>query len=215
MKREIRLLGKFVLTSLLIYLSGCQDPPIDKTIRYASGPAIIEAPAHAAYKKGFFKNTGLQVNLKILPDGKTALSKLLEDKYDLAAVIATPVVIQSFHRKDFSIIAVVEHPKFHHLLVNNYRINSLQDLKGKKIGVTPGTSGEYYMHSFLLANEIPEDKIEKTFYTFEQLERDIKTGGTGLDLPIYKKIIQAMNGRIYDPDHIRKNREKGRFEETT
>lgn len=129
-------------------------------MRYASGPALIEAPAHVAHDKDFFNQSGLKVQMDILPDGKMALSKLLEGKYDLAGVMATPVVIQSFQRSDFRIVAVIEHPKFHHLLVNKDRVISPEDLAGKRVGVTKGTSGEYYMHSFLLNNEIPFDKIE-------------------------------------------------------
>lgn len=129
-------------------------------LTYASGPAIIEAPAHAAFQKGFFKEHGIVLDLKIYPDGKTALSSLLKGEVQLAGVMATPVVYESFRRNDFRIIAVVEHPKFHHLLVNKKRISSATDLKGKKVGVTFGTSGEYLMHSYLVSNEINFDEIE-------------------------------------------------------
>ncbi len=44
---------------------------------------------------------------------------------------------------------------------------------------------------------IPEDKLESIFKPFEQLERNKNFGGTGLGLPISRKILEAMNGRIY------------------
>lgn len=129
-------------------------------IVYASGPAIIEAPAHVAFYNNYFEQREINLDFKIYPDGKTSLSKLFAGEVDLAGVMATPVVKESFNRKDFRIIAVVEHPKFHHLLVNKKIISAPADLKGKNVGVTKGTSGEYLMYSYLIQNEINPDEIE-------------------------------------------------------
>lgn len=126
------------------------------SIRYASVKAIVEAPAHIAYHNGYFKEEGLDLSLEINPDGKTSLERMLLDSIDIASVMATPVVYKSFERNDFCIFAVMEFSeKIHSCIVRkNTGINSLEDLKGKTIGVMKGTSGEFFMNSFLILNEI-------------------------------------------------------------
>lgn len=70
-------------------------------VRYASVPAIVEAPAHIAYAKGFFYEEGLDVEMKLNPDGKTSLDQLFAGTVDIASVMATHVVFRSFERDDF------------------------------------------------------------------------------------------------------------------
>ncbi|MCF8302765.1 MAG: ABC transporter substrate-binding protein [Bacteroidales bacterium] len=128
-------------------------------LKYASGPIVIETPVHVALEKGIFSSHGLEVFVELNPDGKTSLDRLFKDSVDIAAVMATPVVYNSFSRKDFRIIAKTEHGSFHSMVANKKSgIRKPSDLAGKKVGVTKGTSGEYFMNSFLIShNMLPSD----------------------------------------------------------
>jgi ABC-type nitrate/sulfonate/bicarbonate transport system substrate-binding protein len=152
----------FIIATLLLSLLffNTKDDQISVPLRYGSVRAIVEAPAHVAYHNGFFQDEGLNVSLEINPDGKTSLDRLLLDSIDIASVMATPVVFRSFRSDDFYIIGVMEFSeKIHSGIAHKDRgIHLPVDLKGKNVGVMKGTSGEFYMNSFLILHDlIPED----------------------------------------------------------
>ena len=129
-------------------------------LRYASVKSIVEAPAHVAFQNRYFENEGLDLSMRINPDGKTSLDQLFLDSIDIASVMATPVVYKSFQRNDFYIFGVIEYSeKIHSCIARKDKgINSAKDLKGKTIGVLKESSGEFFMNSFLIVNELlPSD----------------------------------------------------------
>lgn len=173
-------------------------------LRFASVPAIVEAPSHIAYNKGFFLDEGLDIQMEINPDGRTSLNHLFEDKVDIAAVMGTPLIYDSFKRDDFYIIGKIDHNKIHSVISrNDTGITSTQSLKGKKVAVMPGTSGHYFMDSWLILNrmlssdlevipmngsEAVEAIVNKTvdamfyWYPYYEIARS-KLGNTAMELP--------------------------------
>jgi NitT/TauT family transport system substrate-binding protein len=154
----------FILISISIFIIGhnMQKTVLSplKKVRYASVPSIVEAPAHVAYNNGFFTNEGLDLSLTVNPDGKTSLNQLFEGEVDIISVMATPVVYSSFNRDDFYILAKVSTDFNIHRIVarKDSNINSAEDLIGKKVAVLFGTSGHFYMDSWLLYNGLfPSD----------------------------------------------------------
>lgn len=130
-------------------------------LTYASVPAIVEAPAHIALKKEFFKGHGLDITMEINPDGKTSLDQLFAGTVDIAAVMATPIVFSSFEREDFIIIGKIDHAKIHFAYASEESdIDTPQDLSGKRVAYMPNTSGHYFLNNWLLYNHLtPEDII--------------------------------------------------------
>ncbi len=171
MKKTFLIILILLSVSVIIFLAinAQQGSGSSYSLHYASGPAICEAPTHAALEKGFFSEEGIEVDVKIFPDGKTALSSLFEGEVQLAGVMATPVVKESFRRNDFRVIAVVEHPKFHHLLVNVNQITGPKDFAGKRIGVTRGTSGAYFMHAYSRTNKLNPADLHIFNFTGEEM----------------------------------------------
>lgn len=148
----------FILASLILYLlvfnkKGEQKPV---PLRYGSVRAIVEAPAHVAYINEYFQDEGLNVSMEINPDGKTSLDRLLLDSIDIASVMATPVVYRSFLSDDFYIIGVMEFSEKIHsgIARSGIGIDVPADLKGKNVGLMKGTSGEFYMNSYLILNDL-------------------------------------------------------------
>ncbi len=130
-------------------------------LTFATVPAIVEAPSHIAYDNGFFADEGLDVSLKMNSDGKTSLDQLFAGEADIASVMGTPVVYSSFGRDDFYILGKIAHSKIHFVVARKDRgIQSASDLKGKKVAVMHGTSGEFFMDSFLLFNGLKHSDIE-------------------------------------------------------
>ncbi len=147
-------------------------------IRYGSVKALVEAPAHVAFHNGYFKDEGLDLSLEINPDGKTSLDRLLTDSIDIASVMATPVVYRSFNESDFSIFAVMEFSyKIHSCIARkDVGINSPADFKGRKLGVMKGTSGEFFMNSYLILNDLLPKDVEIVNLNGPELIKSINNG---------------------------------------
>jgi len=149
--------------------NGCQEkqsePSLElKKVTVATVPAIVEAPVHVAYEKGYFKDEGLDVELIMNPDGKTSLQMLFDGKADIVNVMGTPVVYASFDRDDFYIIGKIRHSKIHFVVARKDRgIHKTSDLKGKKVAVTKGTSAEFFMDAYLIYNGIAPSELEVVY----------------------------------------------------
>ena len=165
---EIRprsLIPVFIVVAAYL-LMGCdkEKPAVPETlrnIRVGSVPAIVEAPTHVAWDRGYFKEQGLDVDLAINPDGKTSLKQLFDGKADIIHVMATPIVYASFDRGDFVVIGKINHSKIHFAVARKDRgIEKPSDLMGKKVAVTKGTSAEFFMDSYFLHNGIDPSRVE-------------------------------------------------------
>ncbi|MCD6581299.1 MAG: NrtA/SsuA/CpmA family ABC transporter substrate-binding protein [Desulfuromusa sp.] len=166
--RKIRLWENLKILGLILLLTcvSCTDPAeksvttLEK-VRIASVPAIVEAPTHIAYHNKYFEQEGLDVSLKINPDGKTSLEQLLNGEADIITVTGTPVVYSSLKGNDFAILANIDHSKIHFIVARKDRgIRSIADLKGKKVTVMFGTSGQFFMDSLLLLNRLKTTDLE-------------------------------------------------------
>lgn len=150
----------FVTSSNIIFIGQSKgDSNVLTTVRFASVPAIVEAPSHVAYQKKYFEEEGLDLSIEINPDGKTSLTHLFEDKVDIAAVMGTPLVYSSFERDDFYIIAKMAHEKIHSAVAReDSGIKANSDIRGKKVAVMRGTSGHFFLDSWLIFQSLtPQD----------------------------------------------------------
>jgi len=154
--------------------------PMDKIV-VGTQLFILNSPIWVAENQGYFKKNGLEVVIKEFDSGKTALNTMLnEGGLDIVTVEQGPLVINAFKRLDFAIIG---------LIVNSYKndfvigrrdkgTKNVDDLRGKKIGVTFGTSGHYFLDLFLLLNHIKESEV------------------TQVDIPSSKLISALSSGEV-------------------
>jgi len=156
-----------IITAVVILFINNQNVAVSEPlslikVRYGSVPAIMEAPAHVAFSKHLFREQGLDVSLTLNPDGKTSFEQLLNGKLDIAAVMTTPVVYKSFERNDFYILGKIDHFQKNDRLVarRDSGINSVEDLKGKRVAVLLGSSGQFYMDSWLLYNGLNSEDMD-------------------------------------------------------
>ncbi len=110
------------------------------------------APVLVADALGFFAQEHVAVKLLHCDTGRMCLGRLLDGQAQLATVSDTPVAIASFSRHDFDIVATISSSGHDHQLVAraDRGIRVPADLKGKRIGVLPGTSSHFFAESFLL-----------------------------------------------------------------
>ena len=110
--------------------------------------SLVTSPVWIAENKGYFQEEGLNVKIKEFGSGRTALRTMLnEGKLDMVTVAQTPVMFNSFNRNDYAIIAamVYSDDDVKILARQDKGIRSPSDLRGKKMGVTKGSTYAMWM----------------------------------------------------------------------
>jgi aliphatic sulfonates family ABC transporter substrate-binding protein len=152
-------------TMLLLLIAGCgpKAPQQLEKIVLGTQAVIHLSPVWIAEKKGYFKEEGLNVEIREFDSGRASLQALLNDKsIDLTTVSQVPVVFNSFKRNDFAIIGgVVYSDKDNKVLVRQDRgIRAPEDLKGKTVGITAGSSSHFFLSLFLTYHQMPMSDVK-------------------------------------------------------
>ena len=114
-----------------------------------------------AAAKGYFAQEGLDVTVTRVSHGKAALDLLEERKVDLASAAEVPFVISVLKGARLGIAATVVSVSTEMALVvrRDRAIAVPHDLAGKRIGVTFGTSGEYFLWAFFIRHKLAPDSV--------------------------------------------------------
>ncbi len=119
-----------------------QSPgPVEK-ITLGTDRSQLSFPIWIAEHQGYFRDAGLEVMIKEFQTGKSALQTLLQgEALDIVTVASTPIMLQSFGRDDFRIIATFANSQDNDKVIANTEsaIATVTDLRGKKIGYVKGT----------------------------------------------------------------------------
>jgi NitT/TauT family transport system substrate-binding protein len=135
---------------------------------------------YIAASKGYFADEGLDVTIKPASHGKAALDLLAQKKVDLASAAEVPFVISVLKGDRLGIAATVASVSSEMAVVarRDRAIAVPRDLVGKRVGVTFGTSGEYFLWAFLIRHRIAPDSV------------------TLVDLPPGRMVQELMRGTI-------------------
>jgi len=122
---------------------------------------IFAAPIFIASEQGYFEKEGLDIHLDIKSSGKAALEDVLSGKSAFATVAETPFMHAGLKgEKIYLIASFVESEKNLAIIIKDKNLK-LENLKGKKIGVTLGTNGGFFLDTILLHHGILCSEIEK------------------------------------------------------
>ncbi len=118
-----------------------------------------EIPFRAALARGFFKQQGLQVEPILIRGGPAAIAALVSGEVDFASIGGAQAIYRGKARGlDLSIIGCISHTT-NYILLGNKQTRTVEDLKGKPIGITgAGTYSEFAVKAFLRKNNINPDK---------------------------------------------------------
>lgn len=117
---------------------------------------------HLAAARGLFRDRGLDVTLLPQSYGKAAVAELVGGNADLAVAADVPVVVEILKGAPLSIICSVANASNELAVLGRVDrgIRSAADLPGHRVGVTLGTSGEYFLWAFLVRHRIPPQSVE-------------------------------------------------------
>ena len=166
-KAQRILIGIAIIVVIGISAGGCQGQSgkpeqFEKVTIGISVTSLLPALVHIAEERGYFLEEGIDVEVKGYPTGKAALAATFSGEVDMGTVADTPIVSNSFERNDFAVFVTIldsaQHAKV--LARSDRNINAPQDLVGKKVATTLGTTAHFFMDRFFIVNSIDYSDLE-------------------------------------------------------
>lgn len=193
--------------------SGCkpsqqQAGPREKiTIAYST--ASNAALMYIAFAKGYFAEEGLDASPQPHAFGKVALEAVIGGKADLATVGDTPIVFAVMNGKKITTLAVIQTSNRNEAIVarRDRGVGKPADLKGKKIGVTLGTTGDFFAYSFLLFHGINGKQVKRIDMRPDEMAGALGAGSVDAVStwnPTLKKVQKELgrNGVIFFGENL-------------
>ncbi|MFZ3228858.1 MAG: NrtA/SsuA/CpmA family ABC transporter substrate-binding protein [Pseudobdellovibrio sp.] len=164
------------------------------------------ALAHIAIAKGYFIEEGLDVQVSMHTFGKMALQAVLDSKADFATVAETPIMFNILKGEKIFILANIVSSSTNNAVLarKDAKIINPKDLKGKKVGYTPGTTGEFFLDSMLIANGLERKQIQSIALKPEemleaiQLKKVDAVSTWNYDLTLIKRELRSNGIIFYD-----------------
>lgn len=184
---------KFYLIILpLLFLSCTTKQEKDLTISCAK--SFLTAAVWVAEYKEYFKDEGINITIKEHNSGKESFNAMLNSESDISTVAQTPIVTQSFVKDDFLIIsAMVTSYKDIKVLTKKDSVILLpKELKGKSVGLTKGSTGEYFFDLFLTYYGVDKSTINIVDYKPQELKNAIVNGEVDSIVSWEPNILNAM-----------------------
>ena len=141
--------------------------------------SILPSAVWVADSKGYFEEEGLEVEIEEFDSGRNALATMLkEGNLDMVTVAQTPVMFNSFERNDYAIIAgmVSSENDVKILARQDKGIQNPSDLRGKKVGVTMGSTGHFFLGLFLTHSRLKLSEVETIDLEASQLPQALADG---------------------------------------
>lgn len=133
-------------------------PPVDQ-IRIAN-IGMYSVFNVIAKEKGYFAENGLDAQVEEYDSGATSIAALLSGEADVIVAADFVGVRNMFDRSDIRVLAQVsDHDVFRVIARRDKGIEEPKDLRGKTIGLTKKTAGEFYLGRFLTANGLAFEDV--------------------------------------------------------
>jgi NitT/TauT family transport system substrate-binding protein len=175
------ILAGFILFTAVILLSTRggrrQEAPPERVVIGASRDPL-SAPVFVAFRKGFFREEGLDASLLLHSTGKASLRSVENGRALFATIADTVLMFAGMERKPILAIATLADSSKHHRIIGlaSRGIRGADDLRGKTIGVPKGTSAEFFLYSFLLFNGISAREVTMADAALENMESMLLSG---------------------------------------
>lgn len=134
---------------------------LEPLIIAANSEYVGTCPVTVAHQKGYFTQAGVQAEIRQHNSGKAALQATLDGKADLATTADIPIMLAAMNDVPVSVVATFFKTEHDHGIVGrrDRGITSPAGLKGKRIGVTIGTSGHFVLDAFLSRQHLAPSEV--------------------------------------------------------
>ena len=119
-------------------------------------------PILVAQEKGYFPSEGILAEIQPHTSGKAALEAVLQGKADLGTSADLPIMFAALYGRPVSVVATIFSTETDHGIVGrrDRGIVVPASLKGKRIGVTLGTSGQFLLDAFLNRQKLSSSEVK-------------------------------------------------------
>ena len=186
-------------------LAGCGQPADDSdshsskdlfsgkiTIGTETWPGYF--PLYLAQEKGFFKEAGLDVEVKQY----VGLGELSRDyqagKMQGRANITLDAVTESLNGFDHLVVLAIDYSNGSDAIVAKKEIGSVQDFRGKKVGFESGTLEEFFLAWALRENGLALSDVETVFGNPEETAKQLSQGSLDVAVshePFLSKFLES------------------------
>ncbi|TKJ25747.1 MAG: nitrate ABC transporter substrate-binding protein, partial [Hadesarchaea archaeon B3_Hades] len=127
----------------------------------AAAEYLVGSLVYVAENQGFFEKNGLEVTIKGYGSGKAAGDALIAGEADISTSADSVFVSNSFDHADLRVFGTVATAEVKELVARKDKgITTIDDLIGKKIGVTKKSGGEFALGTFLIFNGLSDQDVE-------------------------------------------------------
>ena len=155
-----------IIVVIGISLGGCREKPEEYTgpvekITVAAAEYLTGALVYVAEDQGIFEENGLDVTIKGYASGKACADALIAGEVDISTSSGFVFVSNSFDHTDLRIFGTVAAAQVKELVARKDKgITTIDDLVGKRIGVTRKSSAEFLLGIFLTFNALSYKDVE-------------------------------------------------------
>jgi len=153
-----------------------------------------------AEQRGFFREQGLDVNLLKHDMGKHALDSLFKGDADFAIAGDTPLVFAILGGRTPDILATVYRPNGGiSIIALKDRVPTPIDLRGKRLGVSFISSGQFVADTFLLLHGIPQADVTLVDLKQHEMVNQLLTGEIDAAC-LWQPYLTEAQARLGDKD---------------
>jgi sulfonate transport system substrate-binding protein len=176
--RAVFLFVAVIGATILVYSEGltANEPADSITLAYVNTTHAVLAGV--ALRNGYFQEEGLEVTSREHSFGKSAMADMLNGNADFATVADPPIMMEVMRGRKIYVLATIQKSNKDNAIVarRDAGIIDPSGLKGRRIGTTLGTTADFFLEAFLVANSIRRADVEKIDLVPEQLHEAMDNG---------------------------------------
>lgn len=165
--KAVRLFGTLLLClSFGLLFSSCGQKPgaLNQTqarkYRIGLGPWIGFGPLYLAQDKGFFKESGCDVELIVLTGIAERNSALKSGRIDALAAPVDYFVLSAGNNLEATIVMAIDESVGGDGIVARKEITRFEDLRGKRLAFQRGLPSEFFVRALLLQHNIAMSEVQ-------------------------------------------------------
>src|SRR5439155_1253979 len=136
------------------------SPAAAETIKIAHSTWVGYGPLYIARDRGFFKNHGVEVELTVMEDPKLRFTALRAGQINVIASTVDTALLYLKKPDDFKYVAAIDDSNGGDGIVATRDIQSIKDLKGKKVAVNEGSVSQFYLNVLLAKAGLKESDLQ-------------------------------------------------------
>ena len=137
------------------------SPPAADSITLATSRYAGAAPVFVAVAQHLFEDEGLKVTIQTYSSGKSSLDAVIAGNADVATVAELPVALGVAKGYPVTILATMSAQADHGVVARLDRgISGPASLRGKRIAITEGSSGDFFLDALLIRQGISRADVQ-------------------------------------------------------